>query len=258
MTIGVGFVCPDGIVICADTEMSNGFMKFSENKIYPFGLRGSKGQCALAITYAGNQALMKSFRDRLSVVIRDPAFDANPDSVEEIVKDTLQGMGGSLFDSAGNPDLYLLCGIAQKGHRPVMLKAQASTVHRVDDGFDFVGVGDSSVVRFLSKVLGTSTVSSIGTGAKLGTYIVAQAKKYVSGCGGDTDILLINPDGKVVDYGIAYPFIEDAASLIETFFQGLVVTARMPDVMEKEFKQMKSQFLDELTNFSHKDIFDFV
>ena len=58
MTIGVGFLCDDGVVLCADNQITwQNQHKYYECKIYPH----LTSDWAAYITFAGNPTLMKSF-----------------------------------------------------------------------------------------------------------------------------------------------------------------------------------------------------
>lgn len=256
VTIGIGFLCPNSVVICADTQMSNGYMKFYETKIYPFALRTSKGEhCGVAITFAGNPSLMKAFYDRFKNEVNAPSFNASMATVEEKLKEVLEGMGNSLFDAQGNPDLYLLCGMVSEG-KPVLLKTQAQTVHHVRQRYDFVGSGDSSVLRYLARILQPEFVDNPEAAIRLGTYLVGQAKIYADGCGGDTDIMLISQHGALLDVGTTTYFTEKDMSLIERFLMGVFLVAREKPFREASFDGLAKDFVEHLKTSSQKDIFE--
>jgi hypothetical protein len=62
-----------------------------------------------------------------------------------------------------------------------------------------VGRGDFSVINFLSSLLCKPTAPNRSFTSdqsfRLGTYLIYQAKKHISGCGGDTEILVLRPNG---------------------------------------------------------------
>ncbi|HEY6306619.1 MAG TPA: hypothetical protein VI488_09210, partial [Candidatus Angelobacter sp.] len=69
MSIGVGFHCPCGIVLCADTQITYpANHKYYEKKIY----LQAQGDWLAGFSYAGNPNLMKSFdgkfRDAMTVI----------------------------------------------------------------------------------------------------------------------------------------------------------------------------------------------
>ena len=115
MTIGIGFRCTDGVVILSDTQISNGAMKYYEGKIHSMPLKGSEGQCGVVLTYAGSPALWKKFRDKFDSTMRDTQYDPTPANIEQTVSELLNQMTSSLYDAAGNPNLYLLCGTVCEG-----------------------------------------------------------------------------------------------------------------------------------------------
>jgi hypothetical protein len=256
VTIGVGFACQDGIVLCSDTQMSNGSMKFYEDKIFPYYMnKNVDGKpCSVVMTYAGNPVLMKSFWDKFCDANKALAATPNPSDMRKLIEQILENM--ILVDAAGNPDLYLLCGITQTGFPPQLLKSQANNLYTVSEGVDFVGCGDTSVIRYLSKIFRLRFIEDISSAVKLGTYLIGQAKLYVDGCGGDTDVTLLHPDGKILDIS-AMPYVLDRElSELEVRLAWVLNVVRTPGAKEKDFEEASSEFLDKLVEFSRKDVFD--
>src|SRR5271167_4782076 len=67
VTIGVGFLCSNGIVLCADNQITwPQFHKYYECKIYPH----STPEWATVFTFAGNPSLMKSFDGKFEGAMR--------------------------------------------------------------------------------------------------------------------------------------------------------------------------------------------
>jgi hypothetical protein len=255
VTIGVAFNCHEGIVICSDTQMSTGSMKFYENKIETYYINRSATPCCIAVTYAGDLAVFKSFWDRFCAKLKSDDEIASPPKVKVALEDTLAAM--NLLDGQGYPTLYLLCGATQSGHLPILLKCQGDTVHTVT-AVDFVGSGDSSVIRYLSRMLYLQNVGDVSSAIKLGTYVVGQAKLYVDGCGGDTDIVLLSADGKIMHLGALPYLLEKVLGNIEVYMLTMLSAARAPEVKQEEFDDIALEFVNHLTEFTRKDVFDFL
>jgi len=249
VTIGIGFRCTDGVVILSDTQISNGAMKYYETKIYSIPLEGSEGRCGVVLTYAGSPALWKKFRDKFDCSVRDAQYDPIPTNVEQTISELLYQMSNSLYDPTGNPDLYLLCGVVCAGHEAILLKSQAETVHRVVDGFDAVGAGDSSVVRFLSKVLCLKYSALTRSMAKrVGTYVLLQSKHYIDGCGGDTDIFAVTEHGGIEDSSGLSLNYEHNLGMAEDAFRSLYLAVvkdekALPGATDRLIKNLKDAFL---------------
>jgi hypothetical protein len=230
-------------------------MKFYENKIETFYMNRGAEPCCIAVTYAGDLAVFKSFWDRFCAKLQSDAEITNPPKVKMALEDTLAAM--NLLDGQGYPTLYLLCGVTQNGHLPTLLKCQGDTVHTVL-GVDFVGSGDSSVVRYLSRMLYLQNVRDVSSAIKLGTYVVGQAKLYVDGCGGDTDITLLSADGKIMDLGALPHLLEKGLGDIEVYMLSMLSAARAPEAKQEDFDDIALKFVNHLTEFTRKNAFDFL
>jgi hypothetical protein len=148
----------------------------------------------VAFTYSGNPSLMKMFEGKfLDAIARlKPPLDAV--TVQNLIETVLSMM--DVVDS--DPDgLHMLCGIVIPGKEMRLVHTERKAVRHVSD-HHYVGAGDSSVLRYL---LPTLTKHSNGFAAwqaiNVGVYLTLQAKRYVDGCGGDTDVLTLTPSGRI-------------------------------------------------------------
>jgi hypothetical protein len=185
VTIGVGFDCNDGILLCSDTQITReGFHKFYEHKLFPHQGSG----WSVAFTYAGDPHTMKSFDDSFSDAMYSITAPITLAIIEQQIKDTL-----STIDSGDQ--LFLLCGIVASGAKR-LLKVEGLKPGRVS--IDFVGVGDVSVLRYLFSMLSRGVISySVQRAELLSAYLVLQAKRWVDGCGGETEVIIIRQDGRI-------------------------------------------------------------
>ena len=143
VTIGMGFRCSDGIVVCADTQITWQGHKDYECKVYYL----SGHDWTMASVYAGSPHLMKSF----------------------IIPSKEIGM----FKTEGKI---------------------ASAV----PSFDYVGCGDSSLLRYLGPILADKQQwLSINQALRVGTSCILQAKRYVEDCGGETDAFVLGWNGSM-------------------------------------------------------------
>jgi hypothetical protein len=158
-------------------------------------------------------------------------------------------MGGSLYDLSSNPDLYLLCGMVCDGKEAILLKSQAETVHRVLDGFDAVGIGDSSVIRYLEKVLALKhSILTRSMAKKIGAYVLLQAKHYIDGCGGDTDIYAVTEHGGIDNSSDVSFNYEHNLGMVEDAFRSVYLTAvkdpqSLPGAVDRLTRSLKDVFL---------------
>jgi hypothetical protein len=68
-------------------------------------------------------------------------------------------------------------------------------------------------------------------------YLVAQAKKYVQGCGGPTDLLVLTPHGRAIEmYGTT--MFDAACDLVEKSLNVLLTAATSPEVTAAQCQQL--------------------
>lgn len=92
--------------------------------------------------------------------------------------------------------------VPSEGH--ALFKTQGHIIHEVRS-YDYVGFGDSSILRFLGPLLTDLHVSVVPSldrfqyitrqAVVIATYLVLKAKTNVDGCGGETDVWVVRPTG---------------------------------------------------------------
>jgi hypothetical protein len=194
VTVGVGFLCDNGVVLCADTQITwPQNHKYYESKIYPH----RTAHWTMVNTFSGDPSLAKSFNakfDDAMSLINKPVTLA---LIADVIETTL-----SFFDSVltGDPgQLSMLCAVVVPDKEIALLKTTGTVVNRVVN-YDYVGVGDSSVLRYLAQMVAhvhLVGLHSVFQATLLGTYLVLKAKTFVDGCGGDTDIFIVRPNGGI-------------------------------------------------------------
>jgi hypothetical protein len=190
VTIGIGFLCSDGIVLCSDTQVTwQQFHKYYEHKIRSHGGDG----WTLAFTYSGNPSVMKMFDGKFANAaasyLNNPPDARTVQNMVETVLSTID-----VLDNDPN-SLCMLCGIVIPKKEMLLIHTEGKVVSTVDE-HHFVGCGDSSVLRYLIPTLTKhSSGYSAWQAVNIGVYLTLQAKRYVDGCGGDTDILILKPNG---------------------------------------------------------------
>lgn len=173
VTIGVGFLCTDGIVLCADRQITDsGGFKYEERKIF----RSLTKEYSLIYSYAGQPDTAKVIFQRLRDALGKCTFpkDDVRACVEEIYKDKM------------SKEIKTLIGIRIEDVGRYFFRTSKARV--VDGGVaEHIGIGDSSAVRYLCDFLLRSQ-PSIHDAQIIGSYIVSVANRYVESCGGGPDI----------------------------------------------------------------------
>jgi hypothetical protein len=199
MTIAVGFRCVDGVVLCADTQMtdkSSGF-KFEDDKIHTISHYGGENRWTVAIAYSGDPNILKSLYEKVSRALI-PKADA---VTLEDVRDAIQQALLDVHNTSANMDteyIDVICGVSIGGNHPdtAMYVGRRTTLYE-EQSMAFAGVGDSALSRFLTDTLPIKGRNHTAEKALLlGVYIVDQAKRFIDGCGGDTHTLIIRDQGE--------------------------------------------------------------
>ena len=187
MTIAIGMRCIDGIVLAADQEITGpSGVKYYEEKI-----RIIEGQgWVLAITYADSTGLMKEAQKKiLDFIGKTPDREITPDTVYTVAEVILIGMGRQQRDL----NLQLLIVISTIYEGPEMFMFDGSGLQRAN-GFDCLGVGDSSLIQYLSKPL-CSPLLATENGKNVGIHLVAKATQCITGCGEPINVAIVKPAG---------------------------------------------------------------
>ena len=165
--------------------------KYYDHKIYKLGVNG---KWLTAFTFAGSPLLMKQFHQRFSAAMNGAGDPQTVESIADVVEQVLLGMPTLDTDPGG---LHMLGGIVIPKAESCLLRTEFKTVTRVDK-HDYIGIGDSSLLRYLIPLLTRRSSYDARQAEYIGVYLTLQAKRFVDGCGGDTDIYTLKHEG----YGV--------------------------------------------------------
>lgn len=191
VTIAAGFVCDEGIVICSDTqETIPGYVKTDSEKMRTI----VGGHLSMVFTGSGDADLIEMTIDEIQnrVILEQPHAVW---AIEKIVKDALSEIFKkrigpySVFPAEDRPLIPdLLIGV-QVESGTLLYKASGTKLRRLNEpeciGTGLV-LGKSLIGRFFKRNL------SLAQTGLLAIYILHQVKRWVDGCGGKSDILLLS------------------------------------------------------------------
>ncbi len=196
MTIGVGFLCPEGILLCADRQLTgDGGYKFEERKIFSHWCVDGP---SFVFSYAGDPDAARSMFGKIS----DGLSSGISKSKAASPRSKALGVLEKIFRDRNAKGLQTLIGVRFKNSGLYLFK---TSHHRVVDGIrEYIGVGDSSALRYLCGFLLKGRLS-INEAEVLGAYVISVANRYVDGCGGGPDVATLHKDGQIGE-GTGGPF----------------------------------------------------
>lgn len=115
MTIVAGFICKDGIVLCADSQETVGAQKRSVPKLQYMPATGSPNNLSAAFCGAGDGPLIDNLVGRLWAELKSKTTLAQAHgAVEEVLANSYQGFG-QIFQPGYCPQAQLLIAVSLGG-----------------------------------------------------------------------------------------------------------------------------------------------
>ncbi len=221
MTIAVGFRCVDGIMLCADTqETIGGFLKKKTTKIdvrgssvYPFGSASVPGEmarpCAVFAGAAEDAAFLDSLIDKLWAAM-EPKGKEGIEAMIDAAEDALLARYGALLPlyPSGFPDTAILVGIWANDDCELIKISGPILNRRI--GLEAIGIGTYLATYITGRLVYPKSWLSLSV--PVGMYVIDQAKLYVDGCSGETQMTVIRANGRIESY-----LEEDARAETERF-----------------------------------------
>lgn len=200
-------------------------------------------------TFAGDPDLVKSFNGKF-----DNAMGlANPPFTTAKIQDAIE-MVLSFFDvlESDPQNLNMLCGICVPGKEMQLVKTSGKVVRSVGD-YDYVGVGDSSLLRHLGQLLIDRQLRPYRSHpmAVLGNYLVLKAKAHIDGCGGDSNVFIIQPSGQIDNYSANFSSWEQKMLLIESRISRVAACWFNSKISEQELEKQIAELVRTLKQERH-------
>jgi hypothetical protein len=200
MTICIGILASDGVVVAADTEEISGYLKSSQPKIITVGSGIQLGKTsgssltggACIIAGAGDAGYIDSLKMELADVFLDNkklVHKPLQKAVEKCVRDfhVNHVIPFGAFPRSDRPEVEMLIGI-QRGPNSMLLATEKSTVRKVMP-YEAIGMGSVFAKILLQKFW---KLSSVKITQILAAYIVFMAKESVESCGKFTTITTLH------------------------------------------------------------------
>jgi len=193
VTLAAGLLCSGGIILCADSEFTQGVLKTQGQKILTHRREG----LSLAFTGAGDwdyvemtfQKIVRKFEEQ------DDPLELNQFEAQDLVEQILL----EVYDKNISPvkeevDFGWLAAIRTPDEDLGLLKSFRSCSLVRSKGFECTGMGEI-LAKYLSDILYAPNMS-LNQGVFLAAYILRLTKRYVTTVGGRSDILALTPMAK--------------------------------------------------------------
>lgn len=231
MTIAAGFRCADGVVLCADTQMTLGITKFPESK---FRFYGSL-KCEPAFVYAGDRDFSVMAIDMISEAIS--SAEQSGREITEAVRKTLVEIHRKYFPLPTFKDqepLYLraLACFWINGTRSLFSISGPDLAPA--DGCRCIGIGEYlgpyvTQIAFDKNLKWREAIYSAA-------YLLFCAKEFVPYCGGKPEIMSLRDRGR---------HFEKAGPMFNQFFD------IQPEVLETHFRNLHSELRNVVLGFGN-------
>lgn len=249
MSIVAGFVCTDGLLICADTETSVSSGKFNASKVHRMEQREV---CDYLVAGAGNTGYIGMARDVISEKIYERRAELlaseNVQDRDRRLRRYIQNAAIGLYEYMNKacygekPFLELLFGIHFKfgeqdaafdNNEPRLLHIGSDgSVEWVEEAV--IGAGDT-VARSYLRILHTERIP-LELMRPLALFVIYQAKQSGYGCGGSTEMYRLPRTGSVTiwdERGIA--------SLTEQAMRLCLVDARNRELTKEQIEEAANE-----------------
>lgn len=220
MTIALGILSSDGVVLAADTQITSpDYLKVGQGKV-AWGVRRSLDTShvfGVGITGSGSAAYVEYLQKEFIASFLERAESAaSLEEMRELAKKEMYTFYSdhiipfAPYGPNERPDVSMLLAL-RKGPRVALLITDKTTVTQ-SDHYAAVGAGTMYARILLDQFY---TFGLRGTSAMvLAAYIVFQVKEYVDGCGKDTDVVCIGPHG--VNY-LTRQKVKELERIFETY-----------------------------------------
>ncbi len=190
--MAAGFRCSDGIVLCADTELTyTDILKYQGSKIRVYEREG----LAAAITGAGDwEYLRMAFEKVLDRIDELPStLDAIQSDFERIILD-IHARHIPLFPREPKPGIDVLLAVRCEGDGLALIRSSDTAIAR-SSTFELLGTGSLLARSFADNLYAPDI--RMKECVFLAAYVMRLAKRYVPAVGGSSDIVALPFEGQM-------------------------------------------------------------
>jgi 20S proteasome alpha/beta subunit len=196
MTIALGILCSDGVVLATDTQYSVGtVLKYEGLKLF----RASAGDCQVIIAACNNADAFRRVIDVIQEELQRSLKDTQP--TVDIVRLATEGALAKFYrkfidpipsDERANFEFQLIVGICAKSEKGRLFHSNRSML--VED-YHCACLGEGQYIAEYAIELFVPLKPSVELSKCLAAYIVSAAKRYIQSVGGQSKVYAIHNDG---------------------------------------------------------------
>jgi len=191
MTICIGLLASDGIVIAADSEEGDSYLKRSQEKIFPWMGNVSSGpnakppESACVLTGAGDAGMIDAFTHKALKGLHAGMMEGELlDYFENEIRDFYER---HMFPRVNPPAFQMLIGTFSRVSTAIFV-TYGSTIRRA---LPYAAVGAGSNFA-MSQIAELNKILDLKHTEVLAAYIIAATKERVEGCGKNTSVVSLH------------------------------------------------------------------
>lgn len=251
MTIAAGFKFSGGTLLCADTEITHGWeLKTVGSKILPVHFASNGGSKAV-FTFSGNVAYAKMFIQQcIRILAACDSTSMGRQKIVETVAEQLHNFRAKhiyrhpLYVNSGAPDFDLIFAIwSQHEGSGLYETSDAAVVETTNQDMYALSGAGSVLAKYVVSMLVQHPFFKLQDITTTATYMLGEVKRWVPGCGGHSELLVLDEYGDMSN--VAGFDISHVAAFGEEFhssFWGLFLEACDPSTPDHEMAKRFDMF----------------
>lgn len=195
MTIAAGFVHRDGVLLCADTQITNQSLKVHAQKVRHFDTKAGR----IGIAYAGDVAVAITVIQTLEQKLKTLNVQNPLPIIRKVVDREYRRLVFSHphFGYEHGPDVSLVLAVQLAGAEVKLYATQQVAVHEIST-YRCLGAGETFGTQLIEP---TFRMRAEPSHALLHAIrMLALVKEHVPGCGGDSIYLDLRHDGAIHEH----------------------------------------------------------
>jgi 20S proteasome alpha/beta subunit len=258
VTIAAGFVCYDGMILCADTqEVIPGYTKNETEKIREWKDRG----LCIAIAGAGDTELIEALSQRIESKLtggyspREVRFTGE---CREIIEKTLIEFFNTAVrpwatfprdDRPAMPDLLILLGVSNEVNQyDCLFKTSGTSVRELNPAGECIGTGIMTAKGLIERFY--CPFDSLEDSVLIASYILYHAKRWTDGCGGNTHVIVSSAKSDFFGCPFSPAEIKTLENMFEEFddlTKPLLIGFANPNMRPTTFKSQAKDIQERLS-----------